>query len=102
MVASTGPSGSHIATTAVRESCARQFRDPCSALADLAILDIAVDQRTDAQAWSETLAIADRYRLTLYDAAYLELAVRRNLPLATQDAELRAAAKTAGVPTLGT
>jgi predicted nucleic acid-binding protein len=38
----------------------------------------------------------------LYDAAYLELAVRRNLPLATQDAELRAAAKTAGVPTLGT
>ena len=73
-----------------------------SALADLAALDIAVDRLTEAQAWSDTLAVADRYRLTLYDAAYLVLAARRKLPLATLDAELIAAAKADGVPTLGT
>jgi predicted nucleic acid-binding protein len=77
-----------------------EFRQ--SALADLAALDIIVDQQTDAQAWADTLALADRYRLTLYDAAYLEVAQRRQLPLATLDAELVAAAKAAGVPTLGT
>lgn len=73
-----------------------------SALADLAALDITVDPQTDAQAWGNTLILADRYRLTLYDAAYLELAQRRQLPLATLDAELLAAANAAGVPTLGT
>ena len=54
-----------------------------AALSDLALLDIATDQHTDAQAWSETLHLADRHRLTLYDASYLELARRRALPLAT-------------------
>lgn len=72
-----------------------------SALADLAVLDITVDRQTDAHAWSTTLDFADRYRLTLYDAAYLELAHRRRLPLATLDQALLAAAKAAGVPTLG-
>jgi predicted nucleic acid-binding protein len=47
------------------------------------------------------LHLADRFRLTLYDAAYLELAVRRNLPLATLDRELRDAAKAVGVDLLG-
>jgi predicted nucleic acid-binding protein len=41
------------------------------------------------------------YGLTVYDAAYLELARRRNLPLATLDQALRAAALTEGVPLLG-
>jgi predicted nucleic acid-binding protein len=41
--------------------------------------------------------MADRFQLTVYDAAYLELAERRTLPLATLDAELRAAAKALGV-----
>jgi predicted nucleic acid-binding protein len=88
-------------TVAVRRNrIDMEFRH--SALADLAALDITVDQQTDAQAWTDTLTLADRYRLTLYDAAYLELAQRRRLPLATLDAELLAAAKAAGVPTLGT
>jgi predicted nucleic acid-binding protein len=72
-----------------------------SALNDLALLDITIDPQTDNQAWAETLVIADRYRLTLYDAAYLELAQRRRLPLATLDQELRAAAVAAGATTLG-
>jgi len=66
-------------------------------LADLALLDIAIDQHTDARAWGETLDLADRFRLTVYDAAYLELAQRRALPLATLDNELRGAAKSLGV-----
>ena len=42
-------------------------------------------------------AIAHRHTLTNYDAAYLALALRLNLPLATTDADLRRAATTAGV-----
>jgi predicted nucleic acid-binding protein len=72
-----------------------------AALADLALLDITTDQHTDGQAWAETLHLADRFRLTLYDAAYLELAQRRQLPLATLDRELQAAAKAAGTQLLG-
>jgi predicted nucleic acid-binding protein len=72
-----------------------------ASLADLALLDITTDPETDFHAWAETLSLADRFRLTLYDAAYLELAVRRRLPLATLDAELRAAATAIGVHLLG-
>ena len=72
-----------------------------AALADLALLDISTDPHTDGHAWSETLHLADRFRLTLYDAAYLELAQRRKLPLATLDQELCAAAQAAGTQTLG-
>jgi predicted nucleic acid-binding protein len=45
--------------------------------------------------------LAERHRLTLYDAAYLELAKRRSLPLATLDIDLRAAASAEKVSTLG-
>ena len=41
-----------------------------------------------------------RYNLSAYDAAYLELALRKSLPLATLDAQLDAAARQAGVPVL--
>jgi predicted nucleic acid-binding protein len=44
---------------------------------------------------------ADRFQLTLYDAAYLELAHRRSLPLASLDADLRDAGRALGVPLLG-
>ena len=73
----------------------RNFRD--ATLADLAQLPIQVDPQTDQQAWSATLRLAERHRLTLYDAAYLELALRRGLPLATLDDKLKAAADAAGV-----
>jgi predicted nucleic acid-binding protein len=46
--------------------------------------------------WRMTLNLADRFRLTLYDAAYLELADRRSLPLASLDEELRAASRAIG------
>lgn len=76
------------------------FRD--ATLADLALLPIDVDQDTDAHAWGATIRLAERHRLTLYEAAYLELAKRRGFPLATLDAELRAAAEDEKVPLLGT
>jgi len=75
------------------------FRD--ATLADLELLPIAVDGETDAQAWRATLQLAIRHQITLYDAAYLELAKRRSLPLATLDRELRAAAKAESIALLG-
>jgi predicted nucleic acid-binding protein len=72
-----------------------------AALSDLALLDIVLDSYTHAQAWTSTLALADRFRLTLYDATYLELAQRASLPLASLDAELGVAARALGVPLLG-
>jgi len=72
-----------------------------STLADLALLPISIDTETDRQAWGATLQLSERHRLTLYDAAYLELALRRGLPLASLDAELRRAAQAEGVVVLG-
>jgi predicted nucleic acid-binding protein len=70
-------------------------------LADLSRLRIHVDPETDTHAWSTTLDLSTRFNLTVYDAAYLELAMRRGLPLATLDRALRAAASAAGVTLLG-
>jgi predicted nucleic acid-binding protein len=87
-------------TVAVRRSRIDvEFRR--AALADLALLDITTYQHTDRHAWAETSRLADRFRLTLYDAAYLELAQRRQLPLATLDQGLRAAAQAVGTKALG-
>ena len=76
-----------------------EFRN--AALADLALLDITTDSYADAYSWTTTLRLADRFGLTLYDAAYLELAHRRSLPLASLDGELCAAGRALGVPLLG-
>jgi len=46
-------------------------------------------------------AIAERFRLTIYDAAYLELTQRKRPPLASLDQELRAAGSALGVVLLG-
>jgi predicted nucleic acid-binding protein len=87
-------------TVAVRRGrIGAEFRN--AALADLALLDITTDAHTDAHSWTTTLHLADRFRLTLYDAAYLELAHRRSLPLASLDKELRDAGRALGVPLLG-
>jgi predicted nucleic acid-binding protein len=48
--------------------------------------------------WDAIMELGRVYHLTAYDAAYLELAMRAGLPLATQDERLRAAATQAGVP----
>ena len=66
----------------------------------MAEIDIRTDPDTNQHAWSATLRPADRYRLTLYDAAYLELAQRRQLPLASLDTALMTAAKAAGTAVL--
>lgn len=64
-------------------------------------LPIAIDEDTLHHAWTTTVELADRFRLTMYDAAYLELAHRQSLPLATLDGDLRRAATTVGVSLLG-
>ena len=63
----------------------------------IAELPISVDQETTARAWREILTLARAERLTTYDATYLELALRRSLPLATRDEALRTAAKQCGL-----
>ena len=75
------------------------FRD--KALADLDQLPIQVDPETDTHAWGRTLRLAGRHQLTTYDAAYLELAMRRDLPLSTLDEDLRQAATLHKVKLLG-
>ncbi len=75
------------------------FRD--TTLADLALLEIRTDPDTNQHAWGATVQLAKRHRLTVYDAAYLELALRRGLALATLDEELRVAADAEGVEILG-
>lgn len=67
-------------------------------LARLDALPISLDDQTDARAWGETLRLARAHTLSAYDAAYLELAMRRALPLASLDAQLKAAAVAVGVP----
>jgi len=65
-------------------------------------LGFQVDLRTANEAFGETIALARRYALSVYDAAYLELAIREDLPLATLDDPLRKAGRKAGVRLLRT
>ncbi|MCE9565661.1 MAG: type II toxin-antitoxin system VapC family toxin [Planctomycetes bacterium] len=51
-----------------------------------------------ARAWSHILPLARAYSLPVYDAAYLELALRLKLPLATIDPNLTRTAANVGVP----
>lgn len=64
-------------------------------------LPVAIDVETASPAWAVTSPLAARHRLTLYDAAYLELALRLGLPLATLDQELRCAGAALGITLLG-
>jgi len=66
-------------------------------LALLRRLRIEADAETFAQSLGSILQLARRYRLSSYDAAYLELALRGGLALATLDEDLRKAAKRTGV-----
>ena len=66
----------------------------------LASLPIVIDDETNAHAWSDTLNLARGHSLTAYDAAYLELAIRRGIPLATIDGKLKLAAASVGVALL--
>jgi predicted nucleic acid-binding protein len=57
----------------------------------LADMNITVDTSTAAHALGDTLQLARRFKLSSYDAAYFELALREGLPLATLDADLQSA-----------
>jgi predicted nucleic acid-binding protein len=87
-------------TVAVRRGrVGHEFRR--AALTDLGDLDIIVDAQTDSRAWNETLEFADRFHLTVYDAAYVELAQRRVLPLATLDRDMQRAGDQLGLSLIG-
>jgi len=59
---------------------------------DLAALSIRVEPGHSVSEWLTILSLAERHRLTTYDAAYLNLAQHLGLPLATLDGDLRKAA----------
>lgn len=70
------------------------------AIALLKGLPLDVDEMAPAHAFGAVLDLMRRHRLTAYDAVYLELAIRRGLPIATNDRDLRSAAEAAGVTLL--
>ena len=59
-------------------------------------LPLEVDDGAASHAFDGILALARARGLTAYDTAYLDVAVRRGIPLATDDAPLRAAAEATG------
>lgn len=66
-------------------------------IADLGKLGIERDNEAPDRAFSHLLPLCRTHQLTSYDAIYLDLAIRRNLALATLDDDLRKAAKKLGV-----
>jgi predicted nucleic acid-binding protein len=68
---------------------------------ELTAWPIQVDTVGLDRAFQQILSAARFYRLSAYDAAYLELAIREGLPLATLDNDLRRAASAAGVKMAG-
>jgi predicted nucleic acid-binding protein len=82
-----------------RKRHSRDFRD--EALSSLAMLPVKVDAEADRHAWNDTIHLAERHGLTVYHAAYLEIASRRKIPLSTLDREIIAAATEHGIQLLG-
>ena len=81
-----------------RKRINRRYRD--DSLADLRLLPIEIDGDCDARVWPSALPLADQFGLSVYDACYLELAQRRDLPLATLDARMRSAGAAVGLRTI--
>lgn len=85
-------------TNVLRTACKRgriNVQQAQDALAELAAIPIDID--VDPPDAGQVLALALRYDLSSYDAAYLDLALRRQWPIATQDEALAEAARIAGV-----
>jgi predicted nucleic acid-binding protein len=82
--------------------CERKKRvtaaEVASFLETLGSFPIVIDDQTPKRAFSEILTLARTHRLSAYDAAYLELAMRTGCPLASLDEPLNAAAAKLGVP----
>jgi predicted nucleic acid-binding protein len=71
-----------------------------TALLFLSRLSFVIDSEASALAWTTVSDLAMLYGLSVYDAVYLELAMRKQLPLASRDGPLRSAASRAGVELL--
>ena len=74
--------------------------DRKAALNMLGNLPLEIDYVSPRAAFEEVSVLAEKHLLTVYDATYLELALRKNLALATRDEQLRIAAKRCGVAVL--
>ena len=99
------PSLWHLEVTNVLTLAERKGRIAVARISEfialLETLPITVDEETPFRAFTEILGLARAERLTSYDAAYLELAMRLGIPLATKDNALRQAAAKLGVEVLG-
>lgn len=82
-----------------RKRCDMGYATRC--LQRLGRLQIIVDPETDMQAWGRTRQLSIEHELSVYDAAYLELAARRRRPLASCDAALIKAGRKIGLDVLG-
>jgi len=69
-------------------------------LARIAGLEIVVDERAPGRAFTAVLPLCRTHKLTSYDAVYIELALRRGLPLATLDTAMSGAARELGLTLL--
>lgn len=85
-------------TSVLRTACLRQRMTAQAAQRVIAqIVSLPIDVDRQAVPVSEVLALALRFGLSSYDTAYLELALRLQLPIATHDGPLRDAALAVGV-----
>jgi len=71
-----------------------------AAFESLSRLRLSVDEEATVASVGKTFELAQKYNLTLYDATYLEIALRRKLPLASRDIPLNAAARKCGLKVL--
>jgi predicted nucleic acid-binding protein len=78
-----------------RKRMPSDYRD--GALLRLRDLPIEIDAESESRLWTDTQVLCDRHALTAYDASYLEVAMRRDLPLASLDKALVNAAAAEGV-----
>jgi len=75
--------------------------DSARFIALLTELPITIEQEPPERMMKEILALAREHQLSSYDASYLDLAMRKGLPIATLDNGLLAAAKRSQVPIAG-
>ena len=94
----------HLEIANVLWACERRKRiaeaDSIRFLAVLKVLNITTDHETEQHAGQTKLGLARQHGLSVYDAAYLELAMRLGLPLASKDETLRTVAQAVGLSIL--
>lgn len=99
------PSWWYLETTNTLALAERKARITQREVAEFILLvqsfNLDIDHFDPERSFDDLLPICRTYQLTSYDAVYLDLAMRRQLPLATLDESLRKAAKKAGVKVLG-